>query len=95
MGVVKFFGVDTDDKLRVLKQTGFDAKQVASLNTVLESSTLYALGLDNSLHMLKQNPKIRLWTRNVVQNPNTKIPFRMTRYRTQLTCRDGNDYRDF
>jgi hypothetical protein len=102
---IHFYGADQQGRLWVLHQTGWDANEapvwapilpldqnvawVASPQSALAGATLFAAGVDQTLHALAQNPATKLWKRSLVQQPASK-PYPLTRYRTQLTVTDPN-----
>jgi hypothetical protein len=102
---IHFFGVDPDGRLWVLHQAGWDSTgapvwvrllpldrdvaSVASPQSALDAKLLFAVGADQTLHALSQNPVTQLWKRTLVQQPGDK-PYHLTRYRTQLLVTDAN-----
>lgn len=110
-GKVHFYGADGAGKLWVLHQKDWvndapvwapmfpldvNVSSVASPQSALDGAVLFAVGQDQTLHALSQNPTTKRWTRTLVQRPRHDQPYRLTRYRTQLTVlgASGNPARD-
>ncbi len=103
---LSFYGVDGDGGLWVLHQTGWDSSQapvwsqIFPLDTAValvaapissqSTYTLYAAGIDATLHVLSQDAKTQQWSRIKVQQPSGEIPYELSRFRTQLSVVDSN-----
>lgn len=108
---IHFYAADPTGKMWVLHQTGWDANNapvwahmfpldvnvatVASPLKGMDGKVLFAAGVDQTFHILTQDASTQRWKRTRLQNPS-KLPYHLTRYRTQLTVTDpyGNPARN-
>jgi hypothetical protein len=105
-GLIRFHGVDPTGALWILHQTGWDANQaptwapifpldnqvgaIAAPLAAQDGTALFAVGLDQTLHTLTQNPDTMLWSRLKAQMPGGAQPYYLSRFRTQINLFDQN-----